>query len=190
MHSYLMCSACFKDTFDKCILSEPFKYVKMRNRLTSAEYNSHFLSVRRISADRLIYCAAVLFYIAVYKCNIFTHCFAFFKLFRQLQMCLVIFCDYQKSRRVLINSMHNTGTDYTVNCRKFVTAMVDKTVYKRTALVTRCRMNAKSLRFVHNDNITVLIYDIKRYIFRLNRKFFGFGYIYRYFLRAQNLIFL
>ena len=78
----------------------------------------------------------------------------------------VIFSYHEQSARILIYAVHNTGANYATDTRQTVTAMIKQSVYKRSVGISRGRVYDHSLGFIDNDNIGVLIYDIKRNILR------------------------
>ena len=119
VHSYLMCSSCFKLALNIIKAVKALNYSIMCNCFTGGiiiifDYR-HFLSIDGMTSDWLINRARKLLKITNDNCMVNTTHRVSLKLLRKKNVCIVVFGNYQKTACVLINSMNNTRTRHTAN---------------------------------------------------------------------------
>ena len=90
---------------------------------------------------------------------------------RQTLMCGVIFRHNEQTTGILIYTMHNARSMFTVNTRQAVTTVVHQCINQRTIPVASRRMHNHAARLVDHHNIRILINDIQRNILRLEINF-------------------
>ena len=79
-------------------------------------------------------------------------------------MDLIVFCNDQQARGVLVQSMNNSRPNHAAYSGK-IPAVIEKAMHKGSRAVSRSRMNDNPGRFIYDDKGTVLKYDMKCYCF-------------------------
>ncbi len=110
-------------------------------------------------ADGQIDDPAVRFGPTVYQGEIFFPNGSGFELFREMLMGQGGFGNHQRSGRVFVQTVDDTGTDHISNTGK-VRAMMEKRVHQGSRRVSRCRMNHHPLLFVDDQQVTIFKKDV------------------------------
>ena len=74
----------------------------------------------------------------------------------QALMCGVIFRHNEQTAGILINTMHNARSMFTVNARQTVTTVVHQCIYQRAVPVAGRRMHNHAAWLVDHHNICIL----------------------------------
>ena len=116
MDAYLMGSARSQFEFNEHILSaEPFHDGIIRYRAAAVFIDGHLFTIRLVPRDRLIDNARIFFDVAVEKSEIIPAGRLFFDLRRKRQVRLVVFCDNDQPRRILIQTVDDAGAELSVD---------------------------------------------------------------------------
>ena len=114
MHSYLVCPSRFKLASYKCKSAKaPLDAVvcySLACRVRAVSNDCHSLSVHGMSAYRCVYLSRILFKITKNDGSVNTAYLMLLYLRRKEKMCIVILSRNKKTCRVLVNSVHDTGT--------------------------------------------------------------------------------
>ena len=173
VNPYLVRAPRFEFKAHERILTVAFQHLVVRDRASAATVNSHFFAVFFASRNGLVNRAFVLFEIAVAKSVVYSASGLFLNLRSKALVRLVVFCHDQQSRRVLVESMHDTRANHAVYAAQTV-EVVQKRVHERIVFLVRTRlMHHHTLRLVHHRHILVLVHDVERYVFRLDFEHFG-----------------
>ena len=84
---------------------------------------------------------------------------------RKTLMSAVVFGNDKQSAGVFVNTMNNAGTMFAVNAGKAFATVKHKRIHKRAGPVPDRRMHDHAARFIHHNDILILIDDIERNIF-------------------------
>ena len=169
MHTNLVGASGLQLAFHQGIISETLQNMIVRDRFTTVPMvNGLLLPVLFAAADGGIYGAAFFLDVAADNGGIFSGDGMHLQLLRQGLVRFVIFADHQKAGGIHIDAMHNAGALYAVDGGQICTAVMHNGIHKRAALMTVCRMHHHALRFIHDQKIIVLVYNIQRNVFRRN----------------------
>ena len=165
MHANLMCTPGFKLKCHMRIATVSFQHSIMCDCFSSALNNSHALAIGFVSCDRLVNRSAVLARASNYDCFIAAIRSMCRNLCGKTLMSAVVFGNDKQSAGVFVDAMNNAGTMLAVNAGKAFTAVKHKRIHKRAGPVSDCRMHDHAARFIHHNDILILIDDIERNIF-------------------------
>ena len=159
------------------VFSETFQHLVVRHRTPAVLVYRHFFSVFFAASNGLVHHTFVLFEVAVAKPVIYSSRTLFFYLRGKALVRLVVFGNDKQSRRILVESMHDTGTNDAVYAAQTVETVEQRIDERVVFFVRACLMHNHALRLVDNRHILVLVHDIERDILRLDFERFGRGYI-------------
>ena len=91
-------------------------------------------------------------------------------------MGVIIFSDNQQSRCILINAMHDSRTQCTIDSGKILT-VIQQSVDKCPALISCSRMHDNVFWLIDDDHIFILIPHVQLHFFRTG---FHFHFIIEY----------
>ena len=100
------------------------------------------------------------------------------KLRSKRKMSLIILCHRQKSADITVDPVNDARADNSVYIGKGVAAMVHKGRHKGSRSMSGGRVDHHSRGLIYNDNVAVLINDIKRDILRGYLAHFRLGELY------------
>ena len=97
--------------FDECVSAEAFKNTECSHRLTSRSIDTDhlFLAVGIAATKSVVDSSFPFFWFAARDCQITLAHGSLFELVRQGTVGKVVFCDYQNSRRLLVQPMNDSG---------------------------------------------------------------------------------
>ena len=87
-------------------------------------YNSHFLAIGGVTADRRVDSAMVGLHMPIYNRLIFSRESVPFDLFGEGKMCKIILCNDQKSACILIDAVNNAGANDAVDAGQRTLAVI------------------------------------------------------------------
>ena len=90
-------------------------------------------------------------------------------------MCFIVFGNYQKAARILINAVHDAGANNTTHARQGRSAMIQECIDERACGVACGRVHDHADRLIDNDDVTILIYNIQWDIFGQRLGSLGLG---------------
>ena len=167
MYTNLVCTSGLELKCHICVAVISFDDSIMRDCFTSALHDCHFFSIRFVAGNRLIHRSGIIFD----RTNHNRFIAAIRRMRRNLScqalMCGVIFRHNEQTAGILINTMHNARSMFTVNARKTVTTVVHQCIYQRAVPVAGRRMHNHAAWLVDHHNICILINNIQRNILRL-----------------------
>ena len=149
----------------------------MRYCSSAALNDCHFFSVVLVPRYGEVYSPRRLFEGAVYYCEILSAGCFFCYLLSQREMSGVVFCDYDKSGGIFVQSVDDTGAQLSVYPGK-IAYVIHNCVYESAGIMTGRGMSDHSLWLVYNGDVSILIDYVKRYVFGKNFGVFRFSYIY------------
>ena len=186
VHAYLVRSARFQLKPDERVSAIPFFHLEVRYRPSARARNGIFFSVGRRTVEKGVYRPFVLFHLAFQKRQVYPARGLFRNLLLQIDVRRVVFGDDEKSRSVLIQTVHDSGTHNAVYSAQTVQS-AQKSVYQSVAVRPRRRMYDHTLRLIDYGNILVLVDYFDGRVRRRERKFSDGRNAHGYFAAAFYL---
>ena len=147
--------------------SKPFQHLILRNGFASAFRNhSHPFPVIFVPVHAGFNQAPVGFYIAADNAQVRPLRRFVLNLFGQGYMGVVVLRDNHDAAGILIQPVHDAGTDHAVDPRQ-IPAVKQQRIDQRACVMPRRRVHHHAPGFVKHDHIVVFIDDVQRNIFRL-----------------------
>ena len=91
-------------------------------------------------------------------------------LFGERKVGKIVFRHDQQSARILVDPVHDAGTDHAVDTGQRALAVIQQRVDQRAVRIARRRVHDHTLRLVDDQQIVILVADIQRNILRQNVK--------------------
>ena len=117
----------------------------------------HLFSMNRMSANWLIDCACFFLQIMIYNSFIFSRNWMNLQLFCQWLVGNIVFTCNDCACCVHINSMYDSGPQYTVYSRQISFTVIQKTIHQSMAHMSRRRMYNHSFWLINNNDIIIFI---------------------------------
>ena len=170
MHADLVCAARFESAFQQRIARKALQHAPVRHGLAAVLFrDAHLFPVRRVAPDGRVDRAAVLTDIAADDAGIRPRQRVILELRSQRPVRMIVFCRDQQAGRVLVNAVDDARAQFAADAGKAVAAVVHQRVHERPAPMASRWMDDKPLRLVDHDHVRILIYDVQRDVFRLER---------------------
>ena len=83
-------------------------------------------------------------------------------------MGIIVLTHHKYTCCIHIYPVNDSRPEFSIYTGKGILKMVHQSVDQSPTVVSRCRMNHHSLWFIHKYHVIILIYDVERYILRLN----------------------
>ena len=142
----------------------------------------HFFTVIRMPADGLVDGAFLLIQLSETDGTVSSVDGMFLQLFCNAPVCFVIFAGNDRSSGILVDTMYNTGAQYSVDPGQIPATVIHQCINQSAAVMSRRRMHHHPLRLIHHDQIRILIQDIQRDVLRFNIRFHRFRHGENYFI--------
>ena len=138
----------------------------MGHSVPSAGHHSHFLPVCGTAADGSVHRPGILPKIAGDDAAVGPGQRVILKLLRQFHMGEVVFCGDDETGGVPVNAVDDAGPQFSVDPGKAVPAVIQQGVHQCPVRVSRRGVDHQPLRFVHHDDVLVLVHHVQRDILR------------------------
>ena len=166
MNTYLMRSPGFQTTFHQGIISKALDHLKVCTRILciGCRYR-HLLAILHIPANRCINRTEIMLNHPVHQCIIQAIHRLALQLLRQGCMRKIIFSDNQQPCCILINAMHDSRTQRSIDSGEIL-AVIQQPVDQCTALIPCSRVYDDVFRLVDDNHILILIPHIQLHFLR------------------------
>ena len=143
------------------------------SRFSALQNDSHALPVPGISADISCDCSFIFPDISVDNTPVAPRDGMGLKLRSYVAMGGVVLAYDKGAGRILVDPMDDTRPQLSVDTGQTVSAVIHDRVYKRPVRVSRSRMDRHALRFVHDQEIVILIENVERNVLRQDFRLSG-----------------
>ena len=151
-----------------------------------AGYHRHLLPVRRMPSDGRIHGAAVLLQVAHHQTLVRPRQRVVAELGAEPQMGGIVFGGNDEPAGVPVDAVYDAGPQFSVDPGKAVPAVIQQGVHQCPVRVSRCGVDYQALRFVHHDDVLVLVHHVQRDVLRLQRRLPHLRHVHRHRLAAAD----
>ncbi len=168
--------------------SEPFQNPVMSHCPPTGRVDGHLLPVRLRTGNRCIYGTFIILYIPDDNSLIDAVYCMFFDLFCYSVMCLVVLADNEGAGRVPVNPVDDAGPLFPIDSGQRIPAVIENGVDQGIVLVSGGRMDNHALGLIYNQDVSVLIDNVQRYVLGRHIDFFGLRKPNGNFISGRNFV--